>query len=56
MIPGGVRLVVTAEHSDDARVVARIRGLGFAGLLTLGNHHVEHHLQIAKGAGGAHTH
>ncbi|MBK6493796.1 MAG: hypothetical protein IPG05_01610 [Gemmatimonadetes bacterium] len=56
VIPGGVRLVVTAERNDDARTVARIRGLGFAGLLTLGNHHVEHHLQIAKGEGGAHTH
>ena len=56
VIPGGVRFVVTAERSDDARTVARIRGLGFAGLLTLGNHHVEHHLQIAKGEGGAHTH
>ncbi len=56
MIPGGVRFVVTAERSDDARTVARIRGLGFAGLLTLGNHHVEHHLQIAKGEAGAHNH
>lgn len=56
MIPGGVRFVVTAEKPDDARAVARIRGLGFGGLLVLGDHHTAHHLQIAKGAGGSHNH
>ncbi len=55
--PGGVRLTVTAEDPKDARAVARIRGLGFAGLLTLGAHHQVHHLAIAKGdAMDAHTH
>jgi hypothetical protein len=38
-IPGGVRLTVTARNAEDARAVARVRGLGFFGLLTLGAHH-----------------
>ena len=49
-IAGGVRLTVTARSADDAAVVARIRGLGFAGLLVQGDHHTEHHLMLAKGA------
>jgi hypothetical protein len=49
-IPGGVRLVVLARRPDDARLVARIRGLGFAGLLTAGAHHQPHHLAMARGA------
>jgi hypothetical protein len=48
-IPGGVRLVVTAKSPEDARTVARIRGLGFIGLLTEGAHHQLHHLAMAKG-------
>jgi hypothetical protein len=48
-IAGGVRLVVVAKKPDDARAVARIRGLGFAGLLTAGAHHQTHHLAMAKG-------
>lgn len=47
--PGGVRLTVRAADPGDARAVARIRGLGFAGLLTLGAHHQVHHLAIARG-------
>lgn len=47
-IAGGVRLTVTAEQPD-ARQVARLRGLGAIGLLTLGDHHRMHHLMIAKG-------
>ena len=49
-IAGGVRLTVTAER-DDARQVARVRGLGAIGLLTLGDHHRVHHLMIARGGG-----
>jgi hypothetical protein len=57
VIPGGVRLTVLAKNSDDAKVVARIRGLGFAGLLTEGAHHRAHHLAMAKGEAIAdHTH
>jgi len=56
-ISGGVRLTVLARNPDDARIVARIRGLGFAGLLTEGAHHQAHHLSMAKGEGVAgHTH
>lgn len=56
-IPGGVRLTVIARNPDDAKGVARIRGLGFAGLLTEGAHHQAHHLAMAKGqALAGHTH
>jgi hypothetical protein len=56
-IPGGVRLTVTAKRADDAKLVARIRGLGFAGLITEGAHHQAHHLAMAKGeALHGHTH
>jgi hypothetical protein len=47
-IAGGVRLTVLARRSDD-HVIARIRALGFAGLLTQGAHHQPHHLAIARG-------
>jgi len=48
-IGGGVRLIVTARDPSDAKTVARIRGLGFAGLLVQGGHHGPHHLAMAKG-------
>src|SRR5690242_18074884 len=48
-IPGGVRLTVTARRAEDARLIARIRGLGFAGLITEGAHHQPHHLAMARG-------
>jgi len=49
-IVGGVRLTVTAKTPGDAAIVARIRGLGFAGLLVQGDHHTEHHMMLARGA------
>jgi hypothetical protein len=53
----GVRFTVTARDTSDARAVQRIRGLGFAGLMTIGDHHAAHHLALARGAAGeAHTH
>ena len=59
-IAGGVRLTVTAAKANDAKAVARVRALGFAGLLTEGAHHGPHHLAMARGelghgapAGGA---
>ena len=56
-IGGGVRLTVTARTAEDTRTVARIRGLGFAGLLTEGAHHQVHHLAMARGqALGGHAH
>ncbi len=48
-IPNGLRLTVVAKAPDDARTVARIRGLGFIGLLVQGAHHQPHHLAMAKG-------
>jgi hypothetical protein len=56
-IPDGVRLTVVARKPDDPKAVARIRGLGFAGLLTEGAHHQPHHLAMARGqAPGGHAH
>lgn len=56
-IPGGARWTVTAADSGDARTVAKIRALGFMGLLTLGNHHAAHHLALARGeAMSGHVH
>jgi hypothetical protein len=49
LIPEGVRLTVTAKTADDAKTVARLRGLGFIGLLAEGGHHGPHHLAMAKG-------
>ena len=55
-MPGGVRLTVTAKPPDDAKAVARLRGLGFIGLLTAGAHHGPHHLAMARGETFIHTH
>lgn len=54
--PRGARMTVRAENEADARVAAKIRGLGFIGLLTLGAHHAPHHLALASGTGAAHAH
>jgi len=48
-IADGVRLTVVSRDPSDAKAVARIRGLGFAGLLVQGGHHGPHHLAMAKG-------
>ena len=48
-IPNGAKLTITAKNPSDATAVARIRGLGFAGIMTEGNHHAPHHLAIARG-------
>jgi hypothetical protein len=45
----GVRLIVIARDPSDSATVAKIRGLGFAGLLVQGGHHGPHHLAMAKG-------
>ncbi len=47
-----VELIVT---SDDMAVAARIRGLGFFGLMASQDHHREHHLLMARGQ-DAHAH
>lgn len=48
-IPSGARVTVLADKAGDMGAVAKIRGLGFVGLLTLGDHHGPHHLLLAKG-------
>jgi hypothetical protein len=48
-LPDGVRLIVVSRDPSDASTVAKIRGLGFAGLLVQGGHHGPHHLAMAKG-------
>ncbi|MEY8099149.1 hypothetical protein AB9F29_17250 [Falsihalocynthiibacter sp. S25ZX9] len=48
----GVELRVT---SGDPAVVARIRGLGFFGLMASQDHHREHHMMMARGE-DAHAH
>lgn len=55
LIPGGVRLTVTAK-TPDAKVVARLRGLGFIGLQTVGAHHGLHHAAMARGETLTHGH
>jgi hypothetical protein len=45
-LPDGVRLIVT---SSDPRQIARIRGLGFIGILATGDHHLPHHFAISTG-------
>jgi len=48
-ILGGLRLTVVAKDPADPKTVARIRGLGFIGLLVQGAHHQPHHLSMARG-------
>jgi len=49
-LPDGVRLVVTVRDANDkGNGVARIRGLGFIGLMAAGDHHQMHHLMLARG-------
>jgi hypothetical protein len=55
-IAEGVRLVITAKNPRDAKTVARIRGLGFAGLMTEGDHHAAHHMAVARGDAMVHAH
>ena len=46
VLPNGVELVVTA---NDPLQVAKIKGLGFMGIMVQGAHHQIHHLMMAKG-------
>jgi hypothetical protein len=45
----GVQLVVTARDAAAAAAAAKIRGLGFIGLMASGDHHTAHHLMLARG-------
>ena len=49
-VPNGVRFTAVAANTNDARAVARIRALGFIGVVALGDHHGPHHLGIANGS------
>lgn len=53
-LANGVRLTVTAKDVADAKAVARVRGLGFAGLFAEGDHHAMHHMEIARGGAMMH--
>lgn len=54
-VPSGARVTVVA--TDGESTVAKIRGLGFVGLLTTGDHHGPHHLAMARGEPpGGHAH
>lgn len=55
-IPGGARMVITARDPSRPDLVARLRGLGLAGVLTEGAHHQPHHLAIARGDATVHRH
>ncbi len=56
-VDGGVRFTALAANLNDARAVSRIRGLGFIGVVALGDHHAPHHLGIANGSmTGMHGH
>ena len=46
-LPAGVLLRVTAQEPEEA---AKLRGLGFFGLLVSGDHHRPHHLAMARGS------
>lgn len=48
-VPAGVRVRVRLADAADARGVARLRTLGPVGLLTGDDHHVRHHLALARG-------
>jgi hypothetical protein len=48
-LPDGVRLLVTARDGGKTAGAARIRGLGFIGLMASGDHHQMHHLMLARG-------
>lgn len=55
--PAGARVTVRANNPSDTTAVARLRALGFLGVLSLGDHHRVHHLGIADGSmRGAHQH
>ncbi|HEY1311380.1 MAG TPA: hypothetical protein VGF02_10560 [Pseudolabrys sp.] len=45
-LPNGVKLTVTAS---DAQPLAKLKALGFVGIMVEGGHHQPHHLAMAKG-------
>ena len=55
-LSNGVVATVTAPAPASDSAVARIRGLGFAGLMTEGTHHMRHHGAMAHGDSTPHAH
>jgi hypothetical protein len=55
-IANGVQFTVTSRDASNLKLVAMIRGEGFAGLLTEGDHHARHHMALARGDAMAHMH
>lgn len=55
-IKDGVTATVTAPPPASEKAVARIRGLGFSGLMTEGMHHMRHHGSMARGDSMPHMH
>lgn len=56
-VSDGENGVVWSVTSPDGTRASELRALGLAGILTIGNHHPVHHLQLARGetpAGHAH--
>ncbi|HEY4217175.1 MAG TPA: hypothetical protein VGM67_08555 [Gemmatimonadaceae bacterium] len=49
---GGFRMLLTTKNAADSALVARIRGLGFFGMLAEGEHHAMHHMMLARGTMG----
>ena len=47
-IEGGIALIITGR---DEVTIARIKGLGFFGLMATGSHHQTHHYMMATGQG-----
>ena len=45
-MPDGVTLIVMA---NDAVPLAKLKALGFIGIMVQGGHHQPHHLMMAKG-------
>jgi hypothetical protein len=45
-LPNGVKVTVTAS---DAQPLAKLKALGFIGIMVQGGHHQPHHLAMAKG-------
>ena len=46
-LPDGVKLIVTANN---AAPLAKLKALGFIGIMVQGGHHQPHHLMMAKGS------
>ena len=50
-LPNGVDMTVTSTSAAEA---AKIRALGFYGLMALGDHHARHHLMLARAGSMSH--